>query len=82
MTTPQPHGAAVVTAGNPTVLVVGLPAAHVGSALVCAGAPAPNAVVKGSATVLVGGMGAARTGDTTAHGGAVKATQTSVEMGG
>jgi uncharacterized Zn-binding protein involved in type VI secretion len=43
-TAPKPHEAATVVSGNATVLVGGVPAAHVGSAVVCSGVPAPNAV--------------------------------------
>jgi len=81
-TSPQSHGVAMVTAGHPNVLVLGLPAAHLGSPVVCAGAPAPNAVAKASTTVLVGGVGAAREGDATAHGGFLKASQATVLVGG
>lgn len=78
---PQPHGAATVVLGNPTVLVEQIPAAHIGSPLVCAGAPTPNSIVLASATVLVGGVGMARAGDLTAHGGVLLPTQATVLVG-
>jgi uncharacterized Zn-binding protein involved in type VI secretion len=80
-TAPKPHEAATVVSGNATVLVGGVPAAHVGSAVVCSGVPAPNAVAVGSATVLVGGLGVARLGDATAHGGVLVPTQGTVLVG-
>lgn len=80
-TTPQPHGIATVIAGSPTVIVVGQPAAHLGSALVCASAPAPNAVTAASTTVFVNGQGAARTGDATSHGGVLLSGQGTVLVG-
>lgn len=80
-TDPKPHEVAKVVSGNPTVLVGGVPAAHVGSVIVCSGVPAPNAVATGSGTVLVGGVGAARLGDATAHGGVLVATQGTVLVG-
>jgi uncharacterized Zn-binding protein involved in type VI secretion len=79
---PQPHELATVTVGAPSVLIEGMPAAHVGSAVVCAGAPAQNAIAAGSASVLVCEMKAARTGDKTAHGGVIIATQGTVLIGG
>lgn len=79
---PKPHEVATVLTGNPTVLVEGVPAAHVGSVVACSGAPAPNAIVVASGTVLVGGLGAARLGDATAHGGVVLPTQGTVLVGG
>lgn len=79
---PQPHGAGTVVAGATTVLIVSMPAAHVGSAVVCAGSPAPNVIAVGSASVLVCSLPAARTGDMTAHGGVVIAGQGSVLIGG
>jgi len=81
-TAPSPHVSAAVVTGNATVLVVGQPAAHLGSALVCVGAPVPNAVALASSTVLVGGLGAARTGDMTTHGGVLLSDQTTVLVGG
>ena len=81
-TSPSPHGSAVVVTGNPTVMVVGQPAAHMGSSLVCTGAAAANMVVLASTTVLVGGLGAARTGDQTVHGGVLLSSQTTVLVGG
>lgn len=79
---PKPHESATVLTGNATVLVEGLPAAHVGSVVACSGAPTPNVIVAASSTVLVGGVGAAKLGDATAHGGVVLPTQGTVLVGG
>jgi len=61
---PAPHaGGALIGPGEPTVLIEGLPAARVGDAGVCTGAPSiPNAVAVGSSTVQIGGLGGARAG--------------------
>lgn len=60
---------AQLSPGVPTVLVGGLPAATLGSMLVCVGPP--DTVVMGSLTVLIGGRPAARLGDLCAHGGVI-----------
>jgi len=70
-----------VTVGNAQVLIEKMPAAYLGSALVCVGDPAPNAIAQGAATVLVGGIPAARNGDLTMHGGTLVATQGTVLIG-
>ncbi len=63
MTTPTPHGAGSVIAGEPSVCIGGLPSARLGDPVVCAGAPVPgNVVVCGSASVLIRSLPAARLG--------------------
>jgi uncharacterized Zn-binding protein involved in type VI secretion len=71
MTTgPVPHvGGPLMAPAATTVLIGGLPAAHVGTNGICVGPPC--SVVKGSATVMVGGAPAARMGDSTSHGGVI-----------
>lgn len=70
MISPAPHiGGPVMPPGRPTVLVGGIPAATLGSQLVCVGAP--DTIIKGSITVLIGGQPAARLGDLCAHGGVI-----------
>ncbi len=65
-----PHvGGSILPAGEPTVLIEGMPAARVGDMAVCTGPP--DTIAMGSTTVLIGGMPAARMGDTTAHGGSI-----------
>ena len=65
-----PHvGGPISGPGAATVLIGGLPAAHVGDMATCTGPP--DTLAKGSATVLIGGTPAVRIGDSTAHGGVV-----------
>lgn len=65
-----PHvGGPILPAGEPTVLIGGMPAARVGDMAICTGPP--DSIVAGSATVMIGGMPAARLGDSTAHGGTI-----------
>ncbi|MFS4448394.1 PAAR domain-containing protein [Maribacter sp. 2307UL18-2] len=65
-----PHvGGPILPAGEPTVLIGGMPAARVGDMATCTGPP--DTIILGSATVLIGGMPAARLGDSTAHGGTI-----------
>ena len=65
-----PHvGGPILPAGEPTVLIGGMPAARVGDMASCVGPP--DSIVAGSGTVFIGGMPAARLGDTTAHGGSI-----------
>jgi uncharacterized Zn-binding protein involved in type VI secretion len=59
----------VLPPGVPTVLILSLPAATMGSMCTCVGPP--DAVIIGSPTVLIGGRPAARMGDQTAHGGVI-----------
>lgn len=78
---PIPHvGGPILPPGKPTVLIGKLPAATVGSMLVCVGPP--DCIAKGSATVMIGGMPAARIGDTTAHGGTILLGDFTVMIGG
>lgn len=67
---PVPHvGGPILPAGEPTVLIGGMPAARMGDMATCTGPP--DTIILGSATVLIGGMPAARLGDSTAHGGTI-----------
>ena len=67
-----PHvGGPILPAGDPTVLIGGMPAARMGDMAVCVGPP--DSIIAGSGTVLIGGMPAARMGDSTAHGGTIVA---------
>ena len=60
---PIPHvGGPILPTGIPTVLIGGLPAATLGSMLVCVGPPD---------TVIMGGRPAARLGDLCAHGSVI-----------
>lgn len=76
-----PHvGGPIMPAGEPTVLIGGMPAARVGDMAVCTGPP--DSIAAGSATVLIGGKPAARMGDTTTHGGVISAGEATVLIGG
>lgn len=76
-----PHvGGPILPAGEPTVLIGGMPAARVGDMAVCTGSP--DSIAAGSSTVLIGGKPAARLGDTTTHGGVISAGETTVLIGG
>ncbi len=66
---PVPHVGGPITAGCPTVLIGGLPAARLGDATTCAGPP--GTITSGSAGVLIGGMPAARLTDLAGHGGLI-----------
>jgi uncharacterized Zn-binding protein involved in type VI secretion len=67
---PIPHvGGPILPAGEPTVLIGGLPAARVGDMATCVGPP--DSIVVGAFTVLIGNKPAARVGDQTAHGGSI-----------
>ena len=75
-----PHvGGPILPAGEPTVLIGGIPAARVGDMATCVGPP--DSIIMGSATVLIGGMPAARMGDSTAHGGTIVAGLPTVLIG-
>ena len=75
-----PHvGGPVLPAGEPTVLIGGLPAARVGDMATCVGPP--DTIIMGSTTVLIGGMPAARMGDSTAHGGTIVLGEFTVLIG-
>ncbi|MCL6258872.1 PAAR domain-containing protein [Aquiflexum sp. TKW24L] len=78
---PVPHvGGPILPAGEPTVLIGGLPAARVGDKAVCVGPP--DTIIAGSGTVLIGGKPAARMGDSTAHGGVIILGCPTVIIGG
>lgn len=75
-----PHvGGPILPAGEPTVLIGGLPAARVGDMATCIGPP--DSIVVGSGTVLIGGMPAARMGDSTSHGGTIVLGEPTVLIG-
>ncbi|REH46380.1 putative Zn-binding protein involved in type VI secretion [Tenacibaculum gallaicum] len=75
-----PHvGGPILPAGEPTVLIGGLPAARVGDMATCTGPP--DSIVAGSGTVLIGGMPAARMGDSTSHGGTIVLGEARVLIG-
>ncbi len=75
-----PHvGGPILPAGEPTVLIGGLPAARVGDMATCVGPP--DTIIMGSSTVFIGGMPAARLGDTTAHGGTIVLGEFTVLIG-
>ncbi len=75
-----PHvGGPILPAGEPTVLIGGMPAARVGDMAVCVGPP--DTIIAGSGTVLIGGMPAARMGDSTSHGGTIVAGEPTVLIG-
>ena len=80
MADPTPHvGGPLLPPGEPTVLVVGLPAARLGDMAICVGPP--DVIAAGSATVLIGASPAARLGDMTAHGGAIVSGAPTVLIG-
>lgn len=75
-----PHvGGPILPAGEPTVLIGGMPAARVGDMATCTGPP--DSIIAGSATVMIGGMHAARLGDSTSHGGTIIAGASTVLIG-
>lgn len=75
-----PHvGGPILPAGEPTVLIGGMPAARVGDMATCVGPP--DSIILGSTTVLIGGVPAARMGDSTAHGGTIVAGAPTVLIG-
>lgn len=76
-----PHvGGPILPAGEPTVLIGGLPAARVGDMATCVGPP--DTIIVGSGTVMIGGMPAARLGDSTSHGGTIVLGLPTVMIGG
>lgn len=76
-----PHvGGPILPPGAPNVLIMGLPAATMGSMCTCVGPP--DVILKGSVTVLIGGKPAARMGDPTAHGGVIVFGAPTVIIGG
>lgn len=75
-----PHvGGPCLPAGEPTVLIGGMPAVRVGDMAVCSGPP--DTITGGSATVFIGGKPAARMGDSTAHGGSIVLGELTVLIG-
>ncbi len=75
-----PHvGGPILPAGDPTVLIGGMPAARVGDICTCTGPP--DSIIMGSSSVLIGGMPAARLGDSTAHGGTIVLGEFTVLIG-
>lgn len=75
-----PHvGGPILPAGEPTVLIGGMPAARVGDIATCTGPP--DSIIMGSTSVLIGGMPAARLGDSTAHGGTIVLGEFTVLIG-
>lgn len=72
-------GGPILPAGEPTVLIGGMPAARVGDMATCTGPP--DTIAVGSATVFIGGMPAARMGDMTAHGGSIVVGEFTVIIG-
>lgn len=75
-----PHvGGPILPAGEPTVLIGGMPAARMGDMATCSGPP--DTITGGSATVLIGGKPAARMTDTTSHGGTIVAGLATVLIG-
>ena len=75
-----PHvGGPILPAGEPTVLIGGLPAARVGDMATCTGPP--DSIAAGSGTVMIGGKPAARMGDSMAHGGSIVAGLATVLIG-
>ena len=76
-----PHvGGPILPAGEPTVLIEGMPAARVGDNALCTGPP--DSIIIGSSTVIIGGKPAARMGDSTAHGGSITLGSMTVMIGG
>ena len=76
-----PHvGGPILPAGEPTVLIGGLPAARLGDLATCAGPP--DTIITGSSSVMIGGMPAARMGDSTSHGGVIIIGCPTVMIGG
>jgi uncharacterized Zn-binding protein involved in type VI secretion len=77
---PIPHvGGPIVSPGEPTVLIAGLPAARATDMCVCVGPP--DSIAMGSPTVLIGGLMAARMGDPTVHGGVIVVGAPTVMIG-
>ena len=75
-----PHvGGPCMPAGEPTVLIGGMPAIRVGDMATCTGPP--DTIAMGSTSVFIGGMPAARMGDSTAHGGVIVQGCTTVMIG-
>lgn len=68
---PIPHvGGPIISAGVPTVLIGGMPAATISDMCMCTASP-PDIILPNGCMVLIGGKPAARLGDMTAHGGTI-----------
>lgn len=76
----SPHTGGPISAGIPSVIIGGQPAAAKGSACTCVGPP--DSVAAGSLTVKIGGQPAARQGDLTNHGGSIVTGFPKVLIGG
>lgn len=77
---PVPHVGGPIVVGEPTVIIMGMPAARVGDMAICVGPP--DKVARGSSSVLIGNKPAARMGDRTAHKGVVVSGAGTVLIGG
>lgn len=72
-------GGPILSPGEPTVLIEGLPAARVGDMATCTGPS--DMIITGSSSVYIGGQYAARIWDTTIHGGMITSGSTTVLIG-
>ena len=84
---PTPHPGVVGPPGVPNVLINGMPAATVATAIhLCSFPPPvvhpPTPFVPGSLTVLIGGSPALRMGDTSGCGAPILVGSPTVEIGG
>jgi uncharacterized Zn-binding protein involved in type VI secretion len=80
---PSAHPGILTGPGNPTVLIIGIPACTIGEVHTCFLPPhPPTPIVTGSATVLIGGRRAARVGDIAACGAPISAGAPTVLIGG
>ncbi len=70
-------GGALITTGDPTVIIGLMPAARVTDLLTCSGT-----IIKGSLTVQIGFLSAARITDPTSHGGVISTGYPTVMIGG
>lgn len=79
-TPPIPHvGGPIIALGVSTILIEGMPAATVGSLVLCVGPQ--DCIVKGSSKVFINNKPAARLGDPCAHGGIITTGSTHVILG-
>jgi uncharacterized Zn-binding protein involved in type VI secretion len=80
-TPPIPHvGGPIMPAGEPTVMIGGMPAARMSDKATCVGPP--DVIVMGSVNVHTGNIMQARQTSTTAHGGLVSVGFPTVMIGG
>lgn len=76
----QPDGQRPLqSAGDPSVLLAGLPALRMGDAPACA--DLPGVAISGSPTVLIGGRPATRVGDQTSRGHMINSGCPTVVLG-